>query len=498
MSKYAIISVTDKSNIIEFAKYLKKKEYNILTSGGTGKLLSEANINVIQVSDFTGMKEILGGRVKTLHPKIYAGILSTKSDDHQSQLKENNYVNIDLVVCNLYQFKKAVNNLENIDEIIEHIDIGGPTLIRAAAKNYHKVTVITDPDDYEIFYNTETISETFRLKMAAKAFTMIAMYDIEIVKYFNRISDKSTLQNSYFIAGTKFEDLRYGENSHQNASVYIDDEDIFYKHLHGNAVSYNNILDLNAGMNIIDEFDTPACAIIKHRTPCGVAIDDKLINAYNKALASDKLSAFGGVYCFNRVIDEETAIALSEMFVDTIIAPAYDKNALDILTRKEKITILKRKTLPIVKHDISNIPGGFVVQEKDSNKLSSNDITVVTDKEDNNAFDRANFAWKVVKHSKSNAIVICTDNATLGIASGETSRVDATRHAIERAGDNAKGAILASDAFFPFPDSVELAANAGISTIIVPKGSIRDQLSVDMANKHGITLIHTDFRAFKH
>lgn len=505
MSKYAILSVTNKNGIVEFANGLLEKGYKILTSGGTGKLLSENGIEIMKISEYTGFDEILNGRVKTLHPKIHAGILSKRTKEHQAEMDEAEYENIDLVVCNLYEFSKAVNSLTRIDEIIEHIDIGGPTLIRAAAKNFKKVTVLTDPNDYTRFLESEEITELFNLEMATKAFNLIATYDIDIAKYFgktlkvsNHFLTDSNFDLTYYLYGEKYEDLRYGENSHQKASVYKNDGNIFYNHIHGPKVSYNNILDLIAGLDIIDEFREPSCAIIKHRTPCGVAINENILDAYRNALASDKLSAFGGVYCFNREIDEGTAKELVQMFVDTIIAPSYTSMAFDILKSKEKMTILERRPVARVHHEITNIPGGFVIQNKDIMDLKNSDCKVVTSKPDNEAYNRAIFAWKVVKNSRSNAIVIASENATLGIGSGETSRVDATRLALERAGEKAKGAVMASDAFFPFADSVELAAMAGVKTIIVPKGSIRDQLSVDKANEFGITLIHTNYRAFKH
>lgn len=508
MTKFALVSVTDKTGIVDLALEITKKySYKILASGGTGKLLERSGIEVINISDFTGIGEILNGRVKTLHPRIHAGILANNSDEHQAELARLDMENIDLVVCNLYDFKNAVDTLTRRDEIIEYIDIGGPTLIRAAAKNYSKVVVLTSPSDYKEFLKKiDDPSEIYRLELASKAFALVANYDIEISKYFgkslkvsNEFLAETNFDLTYYLSGDKACDLRYGENSHQKASVYFDDEKkLFYHQIHGKPVSYNNILDLTSGLEIVDQFEIPCCAIIKHRTPCGVATSDNLTIAYEGALACDKISAYGGVYCFNREINEETALKLSEMFVDTVIAPSYSTGAINILTKKEKLTILERRQVPAVHHDITTIPGGFVIQNHDIKELSSSDIQIVAGGEDGSIYEKIIFAWKIVKHTKSNAIVIASESASFGIASGETSRVDAVRHAIERAGERAKGAILASDAFFPFADSVEMAAKAGISTVVVPRGSIRDDESIKAAERLGITLVFTKIRAFRH
>jgi phosphoribosylaminoimidazolecarboxamide formyltransferase/IMP cyclohydrolase len=506
--KYVLISVTDKKNIIDIASILSNKfGYGILASGGTGKVLSDGGIEFIPIDEYTGSPEILGGRVKTLHPKIHGGILAKDTDEHREQLDKHNIKIIDIVICNFYDFYSAINEEKKLDNIIESIDIGGPTLVRAAAKNLNRVSVLVDPSDYSDFLDhMPQISLDYRLKLASKAFSMVAHYDIAIAKYMGKTLKVSTdflagtsFDMNYFIGATKVADLRYGENAHQSAALFSTEGQMFYNQLHGKKISYNNILDGIGGFEIVQQFDKPACSIIKHRSPCGVAESDRLIDAYVNALECDKQSAFGGVYCFNREIDKETAMELSKMFIDTIFAISYSPEAFDILKTKEKLTILEYVPIAGINHDIHSIPGGILIQNHDVYRLTSKDFDHITVPELTKELEEELiFVWNVCKYVKSNAIVISNGFRTVGIAGGEPSRIDAVKHAIERAGDKAKGAVMASDAYFPFSDSIELAARAGIHAVIVPKGSIRDQDTVDMANKLGVILVQVSVRAFKH
>lgn len=509
IDKYALISVAEKTNVVYIASTLSDKfGYGILASGGTGKILSEAGIGFTSIDEYTGSPEIFGGRVKTLHPKIHGGILAKDTEEHREELEQHKIDTIDIVICNFYDFYSAVNEEKKLENIIESIDIGGPTLVRAAAKNLHHVSVLVDPSDYNEFLDQmPDISLDYRLKLASKAFSTVAHYDIAIAKYMGKTLKVSTdflagtsFDMNYFIGSTKVAKLRYGENAHQSAALFSSEEgQMFYNQLHGKNVSYNNILDVVSGFEIVQQFDKPACSIIKHRSPCGVAQSDTLVESYLKALESDKSSAFGGVYCFNKEIDKETAIELSNMYVDAVFAISYSPEAFDILAKKEKLTILEYVPIAGINHDIYSIPGGIIVQNHNVHRITSKDFVYMTVPELSHELEEELiFTWNVCKHVKSNAIVIASDFRTVGIGGGEPNRVDAVKHAIERAGDRAKGAVMASDAFFPFSDSIEMAAKAGIRAVIVPKGSIRDQESIDMANKLGITLVFTSVRAFKH
>ncbi len=491
ITKYALLSVYNKSGIVELANFLVDK-YKILASGGTAKVLKNAGIKIIDVSEYTGQPELFGGRVKTLHPKIHGGILA----HNYEELKEAGIDPIDLVVCNLYPFETIIKETDNVNTIIENIDIGGPTLIRAAAKNYSRVTVLSSPDDYQFFMdNYDKLDLSLREEFARKAFAIAARYDIAISNYFER---KQEIPQNVFQHGKLIQNLRYGENPHQKSAVYSSGE-MFYERLSEKDVSYNNILDVLAGLQLIREFSEPGCVIIKHRTPCGAATADNLTKAYLDALETDKMSAYGGVYCFNRIIDINTAKELVNMFVDTIIAPGYEEQALLMLKNKKKTLILKDNNVPLPKFDIHEIPNGLVLQERDIHRISSTDIKIVSEKKpDDNTIDELLFAWNIVKHSRSNAIAITRETMALGIGSGQTSRYDAAKQAIERAGDRVKGAVMASDAFFPFRDTIDLAAKHGIRAVISPAGSIRDQESIDAANEHNIILVFTNVRAFKH
>jgi len=497
--------VTNKEGIVDLAEHVSKT-HQILASGGTARHLAEGGIEVIKISDFTESPEMFGGRVKTLHPKIHGGILFKDNKIDREEAEKYDIPAIDLVVCNLYEFEKAVASNSREDIAIEHIDIGGPTLIRAAAKNYDRVNVLVDPDDYQEFMNHfPDTSKAYRVKLAAKAFAKVTSYDVAISRYMEKISAMSqdlldtVFNDDYFLAGKLHEKLRYGENPHQNAAYYVTGEQSFYANLADNKPSYNNLLDLTAGWYLVREFDQPACAIIKHRSPCGAATANTLKQAYLDALKTDKMSAYGGVYVFNQVIDEETATELIEMFVDLIFAPGYTDEALKLLKTKSKMKILQKNPGEEIIYDIDPVPAGFVVQEKDYNTLDDSQIEVVSTKQpDETTMESLKFAWKVVKHSRSNAIAIAKGSRALGIGSGQTSRVDATESAIKRSGDEVTGAVLAGDAFFPFPDSIVKAADVGVKAIISPKGSIRDQQVIDAANEHGLILVFTSVRSFKH
>ena len=484
--KIALISVYNKEGIVDLAKKLKDT-YIILASGGTAQVLEDEGIEITRVDEYTGSPEILGGRVKTLHPRIHGGILSKTTDDHKNQLAENDMKEIDLVICNLYPFEKTLEEGATDEEVIEMIDIGGPTLLRAAAKNFERVTVICDPEDYQDVLEKKDERE-YRKYLATKVFSTVTRYDLAIAKYMGSTDG---------ILGEQVRKLRYGENPHQQASLYSSG-DLFYEQISGKEVSYNNILDVKEGWTLVQEFEKPACVVIKHRTPCGVGVANTAAEAYNSALVGDKMSAFGGVYCFNCPVDKATADLLSKMFIDVLIAPDYSDEALDIISIK-KTVLLKSTRAKRLERDIHEIPGGFVMQESDHHQLSTGDYKVVTEKGvDENTIEELLFAWKVVKNSRSNAIAICKGSTALGIGSGQTSRIDAAKQAVEKAGDEVHGAVLASDAFFPFRDTVDLVAEAGIKAIIVPSGSIRDQESIDAANEHGIVMVHTKFRSFKH
>lgn len=505
IQKYAILSVSDKTGIVDFAKKISLT-HNILSSSGTAKVLKKANVSVTDISDYTGYPELFDGRVKTLHPKIHGGILYKDTPQHLQKMQEMEINPIDLVVCNLYNFGEKVTENSKGNNILDQIDIGGPTLIRGAAKNFDRVTVVVDPDDYpKVMSKFPELDVGDRVKLAAKAFAMISNYDIEISKYLNKISEVSTsffddpLEKDYFLSGKLATKLRYGENPHQSASYYVSDGIPFFEHMAGPNVSFNNILDINAGWNLISEFEGPTCVIIKHRTPCGVASAETQNEAYIDALETDKIAAYGGVYVFNKPIEVETAHELVKMFVDVIFAPGYQDGTLKILQQKEKMTILERRPGAVTRQELNILPDGFVIQDRDVNLLSNDQLDMVSiEKPNPEELELIKFAWKVVKHSRSNAIVITKGTRTLGIGSGQTSRVNAVKQAIKQAGSGGQDGVLASDAFFPFSDSIHLAAEACIRLIIVPKGSIRDDECIAAANSHGIKLVFSNVRSFKH
>ncbi|SDC09883.1 IMP cyclohydrolase /phosphoribosylaminoimidazolecarboxamide formyltransferase [Pelagirhabdus alkalitolerans] len=511
MTKRALLSVSDKTNLVGFAKGLVDLGYELISTGGTLKKLTDNGIEAYQVSEVTGSEEILDGRVKTLHPIIHGGLLAKRDDaSHQAQLKSQGITPIDVVVVNLYPFKETIAN-PNVTEAdaIENIDIGGPTMLRSAAKNFSDVAVVVDPEDYgEVLESLKNRYEdkTWRKALAAKVFRHTAHYDALIADYFRTLTgekDTETLTLSY----EKVQSLRYGENPHQDAAFYKEansnEASIAHaKQLNGKALSYNNIQDANAALEIVMEFDQqPAAVAVKHMNPCGVGIADTLSDAFGRAYEADSISIFGGIVALNREVDLKTAEQLHGIFLEIVIAPSFSQEAFDLLAQKPNLRLLEidGEFTQDQTDKVVSVVGGLLVQGRDNGHITKEDLTVVTDREPSE--DELNdllFAWRVVKHVKSNAIVVAKDKQTLGVGAGQMNRVGAAQIAFEQAGEKAISASLASDAFFPMPDTVENAAKAGIKAIIQPGGSKRDQDSIDACNKHGIAMVTTSMRHFKH
>lgn len=516
----ALISVSDKSGLVELASTLHSLAIQIISTGGTAHALREARIPVIDVADITGFPEMLDGRVKTLHPRIHAGILARRRDpEHQRQLRERDISSIDLVVVNLYPFEATVARAHvPFEEAIEQIDIGGPSLIRAAAKNFEDVAIIVDPTDYttvstELQQEQGCLSRSRRLHLATKAFAHVARYDALIAAYLERQSDEadqSVLPDLLHLRLVKLKQLRYGENPHQQAALYGDAIErtpsvAAAKQLQGKELSFNNLLDLNAALALAGEFDEPVAVVIKHTNPCGVGIDRRLSEAYRRAMAADPISAFGGVLGFNRPVDAETARELAATFVEAVIAPGYHESALALLKEKKGLRLLVVEPWPAATPldraalELRPIAHGMLVQECDRIDLDPNTLCVMTRRKPTDTEMRAlRFAWKVAKHVKSNAIVLSHEHATVGIGAGQMSRVDACRLAITKAVSSTKGTVLASDAFFPFRDGVDTAAEAGVTAIIQPGGSIRDAEAIQAADEADIAMVFTGIRHFRH
>lgn len=513
MKKRALISVSDKGGIVEFAKRLILKDYEIISTGGTAKALVDAGIKVIGISEVTGYPECLDGRVKTLHPKIHGGLLAIRDNaEHMETLKNLDIKTIDMVVVNLYPFRQTIQNQNvSLEEAIENIDIGGPSMLRAAAKNYKYVTVVIDPTDYEtVISEIERTGETTaitRFNLAAKVFSLTASYDSLISNYLWEKAGLEQYPNTITKTFEKQQDLRYGENPHQNAAYYREllpakGSMVNAVQLHGKELSYNNINDLNGALQTLAEFNEPAAVAVKHANPCGIGVGISIYEAYTKAYKADEVSIFGGIVALNRTVDQKTAEEINKIFIEIVIAPAYDQDAVEILKRKKNIRILQLaelKNMEKTQLEVKAISGGLLIQEEDNKDFDSKDLRVVTDrKPTDEEMSNLLFAWKAVKHVKSNAIVIAKDNMTLGIGPGQTNRIWAAQMSLERAGAEAKGAVLSSDAFFPFNDVVQEAAKAGITAIIQPGGSLKDQDSIDECNKHGIAMVFTGMRHFKH
>ncbi|MGE4283910.1 MAG: bifunctional phosphoribosylaminoimidazolecarboxamide formyltransferase/IMP cyclohydrolase [Clostridia bacterium] len=514
MAKRALISVSDKIGVIEFAKELNQLEYEIISTGGTAKAISDAGIKVINVSDITDFPECLDGRVKTLHPKIHAGILAMRSNpEHMKQIKELDVETIDIVAINLYPFKQTVLKEDvELEEAIENIDIGGPTMIRAAAKNYQDVAVIVDPADYTTVINElkekNKVSLKTKFKLAYKVFEHTSHYDTLIAKYLREQIGEEVFPQALSLTFEKVQDMRYGENPHQQAVFY---KEVGHnigcltsaKQLHGKELSYNNINDTNGALDLLKEFEEPTVVAVKHANPCGVGSADDIYDAYIRAYEADPVSIFGGIVAANREIDAKTAEEINKIFVEIVIAPSYTEEAVSILTQKKNIRVLELKDIstkhPTGTFDMKKVAGGLLVQEIDNQLLNMNELKYVTErKPTEKEMNDLIFAWKVVKHTKSNGIALAKDTMSVGIGPGQTNRITAANLAINYAGDKSKGSVMGSDAYFPFPDCVEAAAAAGITAIIQPGGSINDQKSIDACNKYGIAMVFTGMRHFKH
>ncbi|MEH7342896.1 bifunctional phosphoribosylaminoimidazolecarboxamide formyltransferase/IMP cyclohydrolase [Bacillus sp. JJ1532] len=511
MKKRALISVSDKSGVAEFAKALSELGFEILSTGGTKTALEEIGLPVTGVSDVTGFPEILEGRVKTLNPFIHGGLLA-KFDEpsHKKQLEEHQIQPIHVVCVNLYPFQQTIAKPDvTVEDAIENIDIGGPAMLRASAKNHEYVTVVVDPSDYEtvlsqLKQNGEVEKET-RRKLAAKVFRHTAAYDAMIAEYMTKLANVEVPEKLTVTYELK-QSLRYGENPHQKASFYRKPLGSEFsianaEQLHGKELSYNNINDADAALQIVKEFTEPAAVAVKHMNPCGVGNGETVYDAFTKAFAADPVSIFGGIIAFNREVDKETAQKLYEIFLEIIIAPSFSKEALEILTGKKNLRLL---TIPFSKQNkeevkLTSIEGGLLIQDFDQYTLDHAEITIPTKRQPSEEEWKAlKLGWKVVKHVKSNAIVVNNAEMTLGIGAGQMNRVGAAKIALEQAGEKANGAAMASDAFFPMDDTVEAAAKAGITAIIQPGGSVRDEDSIKKADEYGIAMVFTGIRHFKH
>ena len=510
----ALLSVTDKTGLVEFARRLSSARVSLVSTGGTARILRQAGLEVQDVADVTGFPEMLDGRVKTLHPRIAGGILAVRANpDHEAALAQHDIAPIDMVVVNLYAFEAtAAREGTTFDELIENIDIGGPTLIRAAAKNFNDVAVVTDPSDYEAIADQLDEHGALSLEthwlLAKKAFESTAAYDRAIA---GTLANLEPGQAPSLPGGNELpphldlrvplkQSLRYGENPHQRAALYSDGTNgIGGAHqLHGKELSYNNFIDLDASWQLSSEFEQPAVAIIKHTNPCGCAVGDSLADAYRKALACDPLSAFGSVIAVTRAVDRETASEMSRLFVEAIAAPGFDQDALAILTKKKNLRLLE------IGHSdagqvLKSISGGYLVQNEDRAETSPDKFEVVTDRPPTPAEEAGlRFAWKVVKHVKSNAILYAKDGQTVGVGAGQMSRVDSARLGAMKARLPLEGSVVASDAFFPFADGVEEVAKHGATAVIQPGGSRRDGEVIEAANRLGLAMVCTRARHFRH
>lgn len=506
MTKRALISVSDKTNIVEFAKGLEKHGFEVISTGGTYTHLKNNGVSCISIEDVTHFPEILEGRVKTLHPKIHGGLLSKRGNElHNKHVAENNIEYIDLVCVNLYPFEATVKK-EGVseEEIIENIDIGGPSMLRSAAKNFNDVAVVTDINDYEkILEELEQGGITYETRrfLAIKVFNTTASYDAAIANYFNK---KDNLVPEKLTLSYKLQDsLRYGENPHQKAYHYVQDNNESYAlqnavQLHGKEMSYNNIQDASAALDILSEFEEITCVAVKHMNPCGVATGSSVFEAYSRAYEADPVSIFGGIVAVNGKVDKETAEKMHSIFLEIILATDYDEEALEILTKKKNLRIYKlSEKNNNHEQQIKSVRGGILVQDF-NDKLADEYESVTNKKVDQSQQKDIEFGLKVVKHVKSNAIVVVKDGQTLGIGAGQMNRVGSCKIALEQAGEKARGAVLASDAFFPMRDSADIAADYGIAAIVQPGGSIRDQESIDACNEKGVAMVFSKIRHFKH
>ena len=507
----ALISVSDKRGIVEFATSLKNMGWDLIATGGTLKTLRGAGLEVMDIQDVTGFPEICEGRVKTLHPKVHGGLLARRdSEDHMAQIAENGIETIDMVCVNLYPFEATIAKPGvTMEDAVENIDIGGPSMLRSAAKNFRDVTVVCDPSDYpaiieEIKENGNTTPET-RLKLSAKAYTHTALYDSHIATYMRKAAG---LDEKLFLAFDAIQTLRYGENPHQQAKFYRAPEEVSYsvayaKQLGGKELSYNNIQDANAALSIVREFEEPFCVALKHMNPCGAGVGKDLLEAWTRAYEADKVSIYGGIVAMNRPLTAEVAALMKPIFLEIVMAPSFEPDALEVLASKKNLRLLE------VKMDNEKCPaktyvgvnGGLLVQDSDVEcKEIAADMCVTERKPTEKELKEMDFGWKIVKHVKSNAIVVVKDGATAGVGAGQMNRVGSAEIALEEAKalGITEGLVLASDGFLPFGDTVELAAKYGVTAIVQPGGSIRDEDSIKVANEKGITMLFTGMRHFKH
>ena len=502
----ALISVFDKTGLDKLAKEFVSRGIEIMSTGGSAKFLRDKNIKVTDVSDYTNFPEIMDGRVKTINPLVEGGILGLR-DKHDKDAKDNNIKWIDIVICNLYPFSETISK-NDCDQALalENVDIGGPTMIRSAAKNVGWVTVIVDPNDYDYLLENMTdeneIDFDSRSFFSAKAFGHTAQYDTIIHNYLKpeKLSDDFTLTFS------KHSEMRYGENPHQAAAAYTIPGDrsnnILNAKIHqGKKLSYNNIMDADAALSCLKEFNSTACVIVKHANPCGVALGANMLNVYKRAFNADSLSAFGGIIAINQPCDDILAKEISKVFVEIVLAPAFTKKSLEIFSKKKNLRVLEVGNIQSREQllEVRNVVGGVIVQETDTSILSEDNLQVVTEnKPSDSDMKTMLFGWKVLKHVKSNGILIVKDNTTVGVGAGQVSRVDSVDIAMKKSGESIKDSILCSDAFFPFRDSIDKIAGSGIKAVLQPGGSVRDDEVISACNEHGIAMVFTGQRCFKH
>lgn len=511
MFKRALISVSDKTGIVQFAKKLNELGIEILSTGGTAKLLKDSGIDVVEVSQYTGFPEIMDGRVKTLHPLIHGGILARRNNPEDlEEMKKLGIKPIDIVVVNLYPFENTVKKPDvTLEEAIENIDIGGPTLLRAAAKNYKYVLALVDPTDYEeIVENIKNgdVPEEKRLWLAKKVFEHVSRYDAAVAEFFERKISQEEFKENWIIPLKLVNTLRYGENPHQKAALYSINETPSLcdaQVIQGKEMSFNNYLDTHSAVLIASEFEEPVCVIVKHNNPCGVAIGESLLEAYKKAFECDPVSAFGGIIAFNREVDGKAAQQVVNTFYEVIIAPDFDKEALEIFSKKKNLRLIKfpalnGKIIP-AGFDFKRILGGFIVQNWDVSQDDFANAKVVTKRQPTeNEWKALKFAWKVCKHVKSNAIVYAKEDRTVGLGIGQTSRVFSAKIGAMHALSSLKETVVASDGFFPFRDNIDVLAQNGVTAVIQPGGSVRDQEVIDAADQYGMAMVFTGIRHFRH
>jgi len=515
--KRALLSVSDKTGIVELATFLHESGVELLSTGGTARLLAEQGLPVKEVSEHTGHPEIMDGRVKTLHPKIHGGILGRRDQD-AAVMSQHEIAPIDLVCVNLYPFAKTVANPDcTMEDAVENIDIGGPTMVRAAAKNHKDVTIIVNAADYarviaEMQQNDGAVSFETRFDLAIKAFEHTAQYDGMIANHFGALlGEESAFPRTYNMQLTKKQDLRYGENSHQEAAFYVENDIqeasvATAEQLQGKALSFNNIADTDAALECVKEFDQPACVIVKHANPCGVALGENIHSAYDRAYKTDPTSAFGGIIAFNRELDAQTAQAIIDrQFVEVIIAPSVSEDAQKVVSAKQNVRLLACGDWQgqlTEGYDFKRVNGGLLVQDRDFGMVEREEMQVVSERQPTEQeWNDLLFTWKVAKYVKSNAIVYCKDSMTIGVGAGQMSRVYSAKIAGIKAADEnleVKGSVMASDAFFPFRDGIDAAAEAGITAVIQPGGSMRDNKVIDAANEHGLAMVFTGMRHFRH